>query len=72
MRSIDEIAKAINSLTPVERRTLMEQILEGSLEDSDEQKMRAIQDAMKDELFLADLHEVMDDFSQVDAEDAAA
>ena len=71
MQSIEEIAEAINSLTPIEMRRLMEQISEGGLEDSDEQKLRAIQDAMKDELFLADLHEVMDDFSHVDGENPA-
>ena len=31
-----------------------------------------MQEAMKDELFLADLHEVMDDFRHVDAGEPAA
>ena len=35
-------------------------------------RIQAIEDAMNDELFLADLREVMEDFSHVDAEGTAA
>ena len=35
-------------------------------------RVELMQEAMKDELFLADLHEVMDDFRHVDAGEPAA
>ena len=35
-------------------------------------KLQAIEDAMSDKLFLADLREVMDDLSHVDAEEPTA
>ena len=69
MQSIDEIAKAITSLDPAERKALMERLAQADQQDGSERKVLAIADAMNDELFLADLREVMNDFTQVDAEE---
>ena len=72
MQSIDEIAKAITSLKPAERRALMERLAQVDAQGASERKAQAIAEAMNDELFLADLREVMEDFSHVDAEETAA
>ena len=72
MQSIDEIAKAITSLKPAERRALMERLAQVDAQGASERKVQAIAEAMNDELFLADLREVMEDFSHVDAEETAA
>ena len=55
MQSIDEIAKAITSLDPAERRALMERLAKADQQGGSERKVQAIADAMNDELFLADL-----------------
>ena len=76
MQSIDDIARAITELEPAERQALMDRF--GQLNAQAEgdavtqSKTQAIEEAMSDELFLADLREVMDDFSYVDAEETAA
>ncbi len=76
MQSIDDIARAITELEPAERQALMDRL--GQLNAQAEgdgvtqSKLQAIEDAMSDELFLADLREVMEDFSHVDAEETAA
>ena len=72
MQSIDEIAKVITSLKPAERRALMERLAQVDAQGASERKVQAIAEAMNDELFLADLREVMEDFSHVDAEETAA
>ena len=72
MQSIDEIAKAITSLKPAERRALMERLAQVDAQGASERKVQAIAEAMNDELFLADLREVMEDFSHIDAEETAA
>ena len=76
MQSIDDIAHAITELEPAERQTLMDRLGQlNALADGDsatQSKRQAIEDAMSDELFLADLREVMEDFSHVDAEETAA
>jgi len=76
MQSIDELARAITELEPAERQALMDRLgqLNAQAEGDGvtESKLQAIEDAMNDELFLADLREVMEDFSHVDAEETAA
>ena len=76
MQSIDDIARAIRELQPAERHALMDRLAqlnaEGDNNGQSQAKIQAIEDAMNDELFLADLREVMEDFSHVDAEEAAA
>ncbi|PYS21573.1 MAG: hypothetical protein DMF72_16580 [Acidobacteria bacterium] len=75
MQSIDDLARAITELDPYERQALMDRLSKLTNEqDRDalsEASFQAMQEAMKDELFLADLHEVMDDFRYVDSEEAA-
>lgn len=76
MQSIDDIARAITELEPAERQALMDRLVQLNAQaDSNGQnqsRIQAIEDAMNDELFLADLREVMDDFSHVDAEETPA
>jgi len=76
MQSIDDIARAIRELQPAERHALMDRLAqlnaEGDNNGQSQAKIQAIEDAMNDELFLADLREVMEDFSHVDAEETAA
>ncbi len=76
MQSIDDIARAITELEPAERQTLMDRLVQLNAQaDSNGQnqsRIQAIEDAMNDELFLADLREVMEDFSHVDAEETPA
>ena len=76
MQSLDDIARAIKELGPAERQTLMDRLAQLNADaDSNGQsqsKIQAIEEAMHDELFLADLREVMDDFNHVDAEETAA
>jgi hypothetical protein len=75
MQSIDELARTITQLNPSEQQALMEKVskLNGETDRNDGMDARLVlmQEAMKDELFLADLHEVMDDFRYVDSEAAA-
>jgi len=76
MQSIDDIARAITELQPAERHALMDRLAqlnaEGDNNGQSQAKIQAIEDAMSDELFLADLREVMEDFSHVDAEETSA
>jgi hypothetical protein len=75
MQSIDELARAIAELDPFERQTLMDRLSKLTNEKDQsgnaDARFQAMQEAMKDELFLADLHEVMDNFRYVDSEEAA-
>ena len=76
MQSIDDIARAITELEPAERQALMDRLgqLNAQAEGNGvtQSKLQAVEDAMSDELFLAELREVMEDFSHVDAEETAA
>ena len=75
MQSIDELARRITELDPAEQQALMEKVSklnsESHRNDRDDPQFDLMQAAMKDELFLADLREVMDDFRYVDSEEAA-
>ncbi|HXI25007.1 MAG TPA: hypothetical protein VNG71_14180 [Pyrinomonadaceae bacterium] len=76
MQSIDELARTITQLNPSEQQALMEKVskLNRETDRNDEMDARLVlmQEAMKDELFLADLHEVMDDYRYVDSEGTTA
>ena len=74
MQSIDDIARAITDLELGERRALMDPQLDAQADGNgqSQSKIQAIEAAMNDELFLADLREVMEDFSHVDAEETPA
>jgi hypothetical protein len=75
MQSIDELARTITQLDPSEQQALMEKVsrLNSEIDRSigTDARLALMQEAMKDELFLEDLHEVMDDFRHVDSEAAA-
>ena len=74
MQSINDIARAITELEPAERQTLMDRLMQlnAQADGQNQSRIQAIEDAMNDELFLADLREVMEDFSHVDAEETPA
>ena len=78
MLSIDDIARAINRLEPEQRTALMDllaqlnALAETNGESQSKVKVQAIEDAMKDEAFLTDLQEVMEDFSRIDDEGTPA
>ncbi|HMH45558.1 MAG TPA: hypothetical protein VK557_18865 [Pyrinomonadaceae bacterium] len=76
MQSIDELARTITQLDPSEQQALMEKVSELNRENDPntgtDARLVLMQEAMKDELFLADLQEVMDDFRYVDSEGTVA
>ncbi|MDX6559747.1 MAG: hypothetical protein QOF72_2796 [Blastocatellia bacterium] len=76
MQSIDELARTITLLDPSEQQALMEKVSELNRENDSNNGMDArlvlMQEAMKDELFLADLRDVREDFRHIDAEETPA
>ena len=74
MQSIDDLARAITELDPSDRRALLDKVAQLNTQDQDDDDTRfqVMQGAMKDELFLGDLREVMEDFRYVDAEETPA
>ena len=76
MQSIDDLARAITKLDPSEQQALMEKVSklnsENDRNNGTDARLELMQEAMTDKLFLADLHEVMDDFRHVDSEETAA
>jgi len=66
MRSIDDLARAITELDPSDRQALLDRVAKLDCPKSEDNgadiKFQAMQEAANDELFLADLSEVMDDF----------
>ena len=76
MQSIDELARTITQLNPSEQQALMEKVSklnsESDRDNGTDARLVLMQEAMKDELFLADLQEVMNDFRYVDAEGTTA
>ena len=74
MESIDDLARAITELDPSDRRALLDKVAQLNTQDQDDDDTRfqVMQGAMKDELFLGDLREVMEDFRYVDAEETPA
>ena len=75
MQSIDELARAITELDPSDRRALLDKVAQLNTQGRDNEadpRFAFMQEAMKDELFLADLREVMEDFRYADAEETPA
>ncbi|HMG72562.1 MAG TPA: hypothetical protein VK582_03605 [Pyrinomonadaceae bacterium] len=76
MQSIDELARAITQLDPSDQHALLDRVaqlnVQKARDDGAESRFQVMQEAMKDEMFLADLREVMEDFSHVDAEETPA
>lgn len=76
MQSIDEIARVITELDPSEQQALMEKVSKlnsnNDRNNGTDMRLQLMREAMKDELFLADLREVMDDFRHVDSEETVA
>jgi hypothetical protein len=76
MQSIDELARAITQLEPSDQEALLDKVVQLNVQkagdNGSDSRFKVMQEAMKDELFLADLREVMEDFSHVDAEETPA
>ena len=75
MQSIDDLARAITELDPSDRRALLDKVAQLNTfgrDDEADPRFQVMQEAMKDELFLADMREVMEDFRYVDAEETPA
>ncbi|MDX6406922.1 MAG: hypothetical protein QOH41_4531 [Blastocatellia bacterium] len=76
MQSIDELARAITQLEPSDQEALLDKVVQLNVQkagdNGSDSRFQVMQEAMKDELFLADLREVMEDFSHVDAEETPA
>jgi hypothetical protein len=71
MQSLEDLARAITELDPSEQRALLDKVAQLNTQGQDgeaDSRFALMHEAMKDELFLADLREVMDDFRYVDAE----
>lgn len=73
MQSIDDLARAITELDPSDRQALLDKVAklnpQSASDNETDIKFQAMQEAMKDELFLGDLREVMEDFRDVDTEE---
>jgi hypothetical protein len=65
MQSIDDLARAITELDPSDRQVLLERVAKLNTQQAPDNgaeiRFQAMQEAMNDELFLADLGEVMAD-----------
>jgi len=76
MQSIDELARVITQLDPSDQQALLDRVAQLNIQREQDNganiRFEVMQQAMKDELFLADLREVMEDFSHVDAEETPA
>jgi hypothetical protein len=76
MQSIDELARVITQLDPSDQQALSDKVaqlnIQEASDDGEDSRFQVMHEAMKDELFLADLREVMEDFRQVDADESLA
>ena len=75
MQSIDDLARAITELDPSDRQALLDKVAQMNTlgpDDEVDARFAVMQEAMKDELFLGDLREIMEDFRYVDAEETPA
>ena len=74
MQSIDDLARAITELDPSDRRALLDKVAQLNTQGhaDNDARLAIMHQAMKDELFLSDLREVMEDFRYVDAEETPA
>lgn len=72
MQSIDELAHVITQLDPSDQQALLDKVaqlnIQRAQDNGADSRLHVMQQAMKDEVFLADLREVMEDFSHVDAD----
>jgi hypothetical protein len=76
MQSIDELARVISELDPSDQHALLDRVaqlnLQNGRDNGADTRFEVMQEAMKDELFLGDLREVMEDFRHVDTEETPA
>ena len=76
MQSIDELAHVITELDPSDQQALLDKVAQlntqRASDNGADNRFEIMQEATGDELFLADLREVMEDFRHVDAEAPSA
>jgi len=76
MQSIDELARVITELDASDQQALLDKVAQLNIhraqDNGADARFQVMQEAMKDEVFMADLREVMEDFSHVDAEETPA
>ena len=76
MQSIEELARVITELDPSDQQALLDKVAQLNTQKARDNgantRFDVMQEAMKDELFLADLREVIEDFRHVDAEETPA
>jgi len=76
MQSIEELARVITELDPSDQQALLDKVAQLNTQKARDNgantSFDVMQEAMKDELFLADLREVMEDFRHVYAEETPA
>jgi hypothetical protein len=76
MQSIDELARVITEFDASDQQALLDKVTQLNIQNARgngaNTRFVVMQEAMKDELFLADLREVMEDFHHVDAEESLA
>lgn len=76
MQRIDELARVITQLEPSDQQALLDKVAQLNVQkagaDGADPRFSFMQEAMRDELFLGDLREVMDDFRYVDSEETPA
>jgi hypothetical protein len=76
MQSIEELAHVITELDPADQQVLLDKVAQLNIQrapnNGADNRFEVMQEAMRDELFLADLREVMEDFRHVDAEETPA
>jgi len=76
MQSIEELARVITELDPSDQQALLDKVAQLNTQKARDNgantSFDVMPEAMKDELFLADLREVMEDFRHVDAEETPA
>ena len=76
MQSIDELAHVITELDPSDQQALLDKVAQLNTQrapnNGADNRFEIMQEAIGDELFLADLRDVMEDFRHVDAEGPSA
>ena len=76
MQSIDELAHVITELDPSDQQALLDKVAQLNTQRAPanraDNRFEIMQEAIGDELFLADLRDVMEDFRHVDAEGPSA
>ncbi len=76
MQSIDELAHVITELDPSDQQALLDKVAQLNIQrapnNGADKRVEIMREAIGDELFVADLREVMEDFRHADSEETPA